>query len=133
MVNTNSNATKQIYTCNLLKQTLSPLTHTHTHARTHARTHTHTHTTTLYSTCSFTFDGPSLIFFIWFRYLVSSRSNFPIFLSMDSPRLSTPAMASVMLGGGAFFLPPPSSRFILTVCVCVCLCVPIFNIERGTA
>ena len=60
-----------------------------------------------------TFEGPSLIFFICSRYFFSSSSSLAIFFSIDSPRLSTPEMASVRLGGGAFFLAPPNSRFIL--------------------
>jgi len=35
-----------------------------------------------------TFEGPSLIFFIWSLYFDSSWSSRAIFLSTDSPRLS---------------------------------------------
>lgn len=37
----------------------------------------------------FTFDGPSLIFFIWSLYFISSASSLAIFLSTDSAREST--------------------------------------------
>lgn len=72
-----------------------------------------------------TFDGPSLIFFIWSLYFFSSKSSLPIFFSIDSPLLSTCKteddvthlyalwnkltleIASDILGGGAFFFAPP--------------------------
>lgn len=37
----------------------------------------------------FTFDGPSLIFFIWSLYFTNSASSLAIFLSTDSARVST--------------------------------------------
>lgn len=43
-----------------------------------------------------TFEGPSLIFFIWSLYLISSASSLAIFFSMDSDRASTCVWTSGM-------------------------------------
>lgn len=44
----------------------------------------------IYQCCSaITFEGPSLIFFIWSLYFMRSASSLLIFFSTDSPLLST--------------------------------------------
>lgn len=52
---------------------------THVYSRIHTRTRSWART----------FDGPSLIFFIWSLYFFSSKSSLAIFFSTDSPLLST--------------------------------------------
>ncbi len=79
-----------------------------------------------------TLEGPFLIFFIWSLYFLSSSSSLAIFFSMDSPRLSTFAMQSVRLGGGAFFRPAPNSLSILAVCALKQVCVQLENKSRLT-
>lgn len=63
-----------------------------------------------------TFEGPSLIFFIWSLYLISSASSLAIFFSMDSERAST----CVWTSGMSLCFQADNTALKCRLCACMC-------------